>query len=115
METQIKYQITTVSDFVNVVTAENIDGLLTDFRNFLTMVKINANPNMPFNTESFNWTDDGKNDFIVDLKKNNWTTEETDGLIREIFPTVPLDGTNYKLEMASNNVTNGKIIFELPK
>jgi len=112
------HHIKTVKDFVDIATESNIDLLLTDFRNFIMLSKSNSG----FITDptTFQWIDDGKNDLIMDLTKNNWTKEEFDS-VSDIIKTTSnyseeyVDANNHNVSIHTKNVINGQLVFELPK
>lgn len=76
-----KYDLKTIEDIVKVITFENIDNFLIDFRGFLTLnmtiklaQKIVGKENVEIKKEHegiFHWIDDGKTDAHIHIEVKN--------------------------------------------
>lgn len=68
-----QYKIKTWADILNVVTAENIEGLMVDMYKMLDQwVKVKESLTekelSEIESQGFTWIDDGKHDIIYDIK-----------------------------------------------
>lgn len=62
MEVEKRHRLMTVSDFVAIATPDNLQALLTDFAQYLTLVTVpTIRPYVP-QPHCFEWIDDGKHD-----------------------------------------------------
>lgn len=72
----MKHDIKTLEDILKVVTPENIDNFLTDFRGFLTLNMLVDSTQKIFGEENifrkdhniFHWIDDGKTDAHINIE-----------------------------------------------
>lgn len=66
MEVEAKeYRLTTVSDFVDIATPENLQTLLTDFGNYLLLAISPKFRDCIPRPHSFGWINDGKHDVFL--------------------------------------------------
>ena len=62
------YNLRNVNDFISVVTADNIDNLLDNFKKYLMFVKTNQYSELiSLNKDCFTWIDDGKSEIIIKI------------------------------------------------
>lgn len=67
----MKYKISTVKEIVEVVNEKNLEAFMVDFRMWLTIaidMKKQNNPFLTMLTDKFTWLDDGKHEFVSNVK-----------------------------------------------
>jgi len=79
-----EYKIKTIQDFITVVNRDNLDNLVTDFKNFLGLSLVYRelkkeieipDVTIELKEDVFNWIDDGKNEVTMNIETKIKTKE----------------------------------------
>jgi hypothetical protein len=70
-----KYTLKTITEITDTVTEKNIDNFIIDFKTFLLLAiqfkKLRLLKDLvKFDASKFEWKDDGKNNIVVNIKKD---------------------------------------------
>ena len=91
------HKIRTIEDLVYLANGNNIDGLLTDLRNFILLAKMQDPRNKVVNPACFYWNNDGTNDLSYDC--SNMDNDEIQHIVKQYGYTY--DSANNKIKIST--------------
>jgi hypothetical protein len=121
MKLNIEYKITTIKELVEVASVNNINNLMTDLRNFITIIK-KFGPEAQIDASTFNWIDDGEANLsiISNLPEDEiWNDKTRDKFIESLSSITTYNKATNILtisnEIRSNDIIGtGKVTIKLP-